>query len=141
MILENDKLGITMSLCIMAIDNFNTINDELGHDCGDHLLIEFAKSLTSNIGMFVVARYGGGEFALLMPKFTAEKAAKLINEFRDFTSTQAIPYRDEEINFTLSAGICEIENNDFSAAQMSSYTSLRRAKKQGYNCVIHTSPA
>ena len=141
MIVENNNLGTTMSLCIMAIDNFNKINDELGHDCGDHLLIEFAKSLTSNIGMFVSARYGGGEFALLMPKLTAEKAAKLIDEFRDFTSTQAIPYRDKKFNFTLSAGICEIENSSFSSALASSYKSLRRAKKQGYNCVIHTNPA
>lgn len=90
--------------------------------------------------MFVSARYGGGEFALLMPKFTADKAAKLIEEFRDFTSTQAIPYQDKNINITISAGICEIENGDFPAALASSYKSLRRAKKQGYNCVIHTNP-
>ena len=140
MIAENKKLGATMSLCMMAIDNFNNINDELGHDCGDHLLVEFSKSLTSNIGMFVSSRYGGGEFAILMPKFTAEKAARLTDDFRDFTSTQAIPYRDEKIGITLSAGVCEIENDDFSAALASCYQSLRRATKQGHNCVVHTNP-
>ena len=140
MIAENKKLGVTMSLCMMAIDNFNNINDELGHDCGDHLLVEFSKSLTSNIGMFVSSRYGGGEFAILMPKFTAEKAARLTDEFRDFTSTQAISYRDEKVDFTLSAGVCEIENDDFSAALASCYQSLRRATKQGHNCVVHTNP-
>ncbi|MBL4782082.1 MAG: diguanylate cyclase [Porticoccaceae bacterium] len=141
MIAENEKLGITMALCMIGIDNFNDINDKLGHDCGDHLLIEFSKSLTTNIGMFVSSRYGGGEFAVLMPKFTAEKAARLADEFRDFTSTQAIVYRDEEINITLSAGVCEIENGDFPAALESSYQSLRKAKKQGFNCVVHTNPA
>ncbi|RLA39289.1 MAG: diguanylate cyclase response regulator [Gammaproteobacteria bacterium] len=141
MIAENKKLGVTMSLCMMGIDNFNNIYDELGHDCGDHLLIEFSKSLTTNIGMFVSARYGGGEFAVLMPKFTAEKAARLTDEFRDFTSTQAIAYRDEKVDITFSAGVCEIENDDFSAALASCYQSLRKAKKQGHNCVVHTNPA
>ena len=141
MIVENEKLGITMALCIMGIDNFNEINDRLGHDCGDHLLIEFSKSLTTNIGMFISSRFGGGEFGILMPKFTAEKAARLTDEFRDFTSTQTITYGDKKIDITLSAGICEIENGDFPTALESSYQSLRKAKKQGYNCVVHTNPA
>jgi len=141
LITENDKTGTTTSLCMMSIDNFNDINDELGHDCGDHLLIEFSKSLTTNIGMFLSSRYGGGEFVLLMPNFSAEKAARLSDDFRDFISTQPIIYKDKEINITLSAGICEIENGDLSAALTSNYQSLHRAKKQGGNCVIHTNPA
>ncbi|MBQ0720163.1 MAG: diguanylate cyclase [Gammaproteobacteria bacterium] len=141
MIAENNKLGITMSLCMMSVDNFNDINDKLGHDCGDHLLIEFSKSLSTNIGMFISSRYGGGEFAILLPKMTAEKAARLIDDFRDFISTQTISYKDKNIDMTISAGVCEIENSDFSAALDSSYQSLRKAKKQGHNCVVHTNPA
>ena len=141
MIVENQKIGIVMSLCLMGVDNFNSLNDSHGHDCGDHLLIEFSKSLSTNIGMFVSARYGGGEFALLMPKFTAEKAARLTDDFRDFISTQPINYNNEKIDLTLSAGVCEIENGNFAAALSSSYQSLRKAKKQGGNCVVHTNPA
>ncbi len=141
MIAENKKVGVVMSLCLMGIDNFNELNDNLGHDCGDHLLIEFSKSLSKNIGMFVSSRYGGGEFAILMPKLTAEKAARLADDFRDFISTQPIAYKDNKIDITLSAGVCEIENGDFSAALASSYQSLRKAKKQGHNCVVHTNPA
>jgi len=141
LITENDKNGTTTSLCMMSIDKFNDINDEFGHDCGDHLLIEFSKSLTTNIGMFLSSRYGGGEFALLMQNFSAEKAARLSDEFRDFISTQAINYQDREIEITLSAGVCEIENGDFTAALSSNYQSLHRAKKQGGNCVVHSNPA
>ena len=141
MIAENQKIGTVMSLCLMGIDNFNELNDNLGHDCGDHLLIEFSKSLLKNIGMFVSSRYGGGEFAILMPKLTAEAAARLADDFRDFISTQPINYKDNKIDITLSAGVCEIENDDFSAALTSSYQSLRKAKKQGHNCVVHTNPA
>jgi len=140
MITENAKTGAVMSLCMMGVDNFNDINDNLGHDCGDHLLIEFSKSLSSNIGMFVASRYGGGEFALLMPKLTAEKAARLTDDFRDFVSTQAINYDGNKIDITISAGACEIEHGDFPAALASSYRSLRKAKKQGGNCVVHTNP-
>ena len=141
MILENEKLGVTMALCMIAIDNFNDINETHGHDCGDHLLMEFSKSLTTNLGMFISSRYGGGEFAILMPKFTAEKAARLTDDFRDFISTQTIAYGDNQIDITLSAGVCEIESGDFSTALSSSYQSLRKAKKQGHNCVVHTNPA
>lgn len=76
-----------------------------------------------------------------MPKLTAEKAARLIDDFRDFVSTEAINYNDKKIDITISAGLCEIENSDFSAALASSYKSLRKAKKQGGNCVVHTNPA
>ncbi len=141
MITENQKIGTVMSLCLMGIDNFNELNDNLGHDCGDHLLIEFSKSLSKNIGMFISSRYGGGEFAILMPKLTAEKAARLADDFRDFISTQPIAYKNNKIDITLSAGVCEIENGDFSAALTSSYQCLRKAKKQGHNCVVHTNPA
>jgi diguanylate cyclase (GGDEF)-like protein len=91
--------------------------------------------------MFISSRYGGGEFAILMPKLTAEKAARLTDDFRDFISTQPIAYKNNKIDITLSAGVCEIENGDFSAALTSSYQSLRKAKKQGHNCVVHTNPA
>lgn len=141
MIADNQKTGAAMSLCLMGIDNFNELNDNLGHDCGDHILIEFSKSLSKNIGMFVSSRYGGGEFAILMPKLTAEKAARLADDFRDFISSQPIKYNDSKIDITLSAGVCEIENGDFSSALTSSYQSLRKAKKQGHNCVVHTNPA
>ena len=141
MIADNQKTGAVMSLCLMGIDNFNELNDNLGHDCGDHILIEFSKSLSKNIGMFISSRYGGGEFAILMPKLTAEKAARLADDFRDFISSQPIKYNDSKIDITLSAGVCEIENGDFSSALTSSYQSLRKAKKQGHNCVVHTNPA
>jgi len=140
MIADNQKTGAVMSLCLMGIDNFNELNDNLGHDCGDHILIEFSKSLSKNIGMFISSRYGGGEFAILMPKLTAEKAARLADDFRDFISSQPIKYNDSKIDITLSAGVCEIENGDFSSALTSSYQSLRKAKKQGHNCVVHTNP-
>ena len=140
-IVKNNKIGATMALCMMGVDNYHETNEEQGHDCGDHLLLEFSKSLLTNLGMFTSSRYGGGEFAILMPKFTAEKAARLIDDFLDFISTQVINYKDQDINITISAGVCEIENNDFPAALETSYQSLRKAKKQGHNCVVHTNPA
>ena len=89
------------------------------------------------MGMFVSSRYSGGEFAILMPKLTAEKAARLADNFRDFISSQSIDYNNREIDITLSAGVCEIEKGDFSAALTSNYQSLRKTKKQGHHYVVH----
>jgi diguanylate cyclase (GGDEF)-like protein len=131
MIAKNQKTGSPMSLCLMDIDDFYELNDNINHDCGDHLLIDFSKSLLKNIRMFVSSRYGGGEFTMLMANLNAEKAARFTNDFRNFISTQPINHQNNKIDITLSAGVFEIDNDDFSTALTSCYQSLRKAKKTG----------
>lgn len=139
-ILKGEKSGEPTSLAMIAIDNFNDINDTRGHDCGDHLLIAFAKILSESIGLFTCARYGGSEFAILMPNMRAEKAARLIDDFRDYISTQTINYAGKKLEITFSGGISQAESKDLSATLSNSYQCLRKAKKQGYNCVVHINP-
>jgi diguanylate cyclase (GGDEF)-like protein len=60
---ENEEFAIVL----MDLDNFKDINDTLGHNVGDHLLIDFSKRLTDHvISPNMVARWGGDEFILLI---------------------------------------------------------------------------
>jgi diguanylate cyclase (GGDEF)-like protein len=65
-----------LSVVIIDLDHFKTVNDQLGHDAGDRLLAAFGELLgTHNRKSDVACRYGGEEFCLLMPR-TAAAAAR-----------------------------------------------------------------
>ena len=77
------------SIILIDIDDFKGVNDTLGHQVGDELIIAVANRLEERIGdRGVVARLGGDEFAMLLPMLTelgaAEAAAtELVNAFSD----------------------------------------------------------
>ncbi|MBT3232391.1 MAG: diguanylate cyclase [Calditrichaeota bacterium] len=83
--------------CIMAdIDHFKRFNDDYGHQTGDEVLRQIAKTLDNNIRKTdLIARYGGEEFVLLLPNTIQERAFEVADKLR-----QAI--QDAEV---LSAGI------------------------------------
>ncbi len=68
--------GDDLSCVMIDIDRYKQLNDSLGHQVGDDLLVLLAKVIKSNLRqMDVAARYGGDEFVLLLPHAHAEEAA------------------------------------------------------------------
>lgn len=81
-----------LSLILLDIDHFKTVNDTYGHQSGNEILIQLAMRLTNMIGEIgTVARYGGEEFVILLPdtdKLTTHKIAETIRQMianRPFT--------------------------------------------------------
>jgi diguanylate cyclase (GGDEF)-like protein len=73
-----------LTLIYIDLDNFKTVNDTLGHDVGDELLIEVAATLRSNLRTTdTVARLGGDEFALLLPETDQGAALLVINKVQE----------------------------------------------------------
>lgn len=105
-------------LLFLDIDNFKVVNDNLGHNIGDYLLIAITNRLKELLGKNeFLARFGGDEFVLIVPKATDEKL-KLIA----FTILQQFikPFQIEKylLEMTTSIGICTFPNS------ISSYTQL-----------------
>ena len=77
----------TGALIILDLDDFNLINDSLGHDVGDAVLCEVARRLSTVFPDSVLAKYGGDEFALVAPfvrdRIEGANAARLIFDLLD----------------------------------------------------------
>src|SRR5690554_7483415 len=69
------RSGEPVSLMLMALDHFKQLNDSRGHDAGDKVLAAFADILRQELrAQGVVARWGGEEFLVIMPRGTVSDA-------------------------------------------------------------------
>ncbi|MEI4769399.1 sensor domain-containing diguanylate cyclase [Psychrobacillus sp. FJAT-51614] len=73
----------TVSLIMMDIDHFKSVNDTYGHHSGNIILKEFARVIKDEIGSNgTVARYGGEEFVILLPNYTKVEATNIAERLR-----------------------------------------------------------
>jgi len=127
-----------LSLIMMDIDNFKTYNDTMGHQTGDQILKEISRILNDHSRKIDwVCRYGGEEFAIILPK-TPKKEAFLIAEHLR-KKIQDYPFLYEDImpdkRITISCGIATFaeDGNNNSELISSADKYLYEAKSQGKN--------
>ena len=99
------RYGEPFSVAILDIDGFAQINDLHGHSAGDKLLQAVGEVCLRNLRQTdVVARFGGDEFALLLPS-TGEKSAQVcVERICKILAGTPIHYYGRELRFTVSAG-------------------------------------
>ena len=118
-----------LSVVLMDVDHFKNINDVHGHPSGDQVLINFARVCMENIREFdVFARFGGEEFALLMPETDDEQAYQVSERLRLSVAQSSIYVDDQAIPVTVSLGLSE-----FSADADTLDDILRRADQALYH--------
>ncbi|MGH3904612.1 MAG: putative bifunctional diguanylate cyclase/phosphodiesterase [Pseudonocardiaceae bacterium] len=96
-----------IGLCYLDLDGFKVVNDSLGHDIGDQLLIAVASRLAGCCGpRQFVARMGGDEFVIIVEDSQEEEVVALADEV---LAALAMPIRlgDHELTVTASIGIVE----------------------------------
>jgi len=131
-----------LSLVMMDIDGFKNYNDRFGHRQGDKVLRAVARLLVGNVrGVDIVARYGGDEFALILPQTENIGARLVANRLRKGMGDIAFKgdLNKPVLHLTLSIGVASIDGKKYinpSALFEKADNNLFQAKRKGKNKVV-----
>ena len=127
--------GQALSLLMLDIDHFKSINDTFGHQAGDHVLIEVASRVRRSLrGNDVVARWGGEEFVVMLRDCALPDALRLAEGIR--STIAEVPFGTLG-SLTVSIGAAEIRANENLASWLGrADQALYRAKRAGRNEVV-----
>lgn len=136
------RYGTPFSLILLDVDGFKSVNDTLGHDAGDALLIWVARILSEHTrASDVPFRVGGEDFAVLCPSTTPETARTSAARLVSLVASARTPAK-HGINLTLSAGIASFpaHSRTFEGLQRRAQRGVERAKAEGRNRVAVADP-
>ncbi|EPJ44244.1 MAG: hypothetical protein OFPII_36910 [Osedax symbiont Rs1] len=126
-----------LSLVVCDLDHFKTVNDSYGHLAGDKVLSLVAKILLKGTRTSdFVTRYGGEEFAIILPSTKVASVVQAMNKIRSLICKSPFNYKGTPIPISMSFGVCEAQPGDsietlFARADAALY----RAKEAGRNKV------
>lgn len=133
------KSEYPVSLIMIDVDRFKTFNDRFGHVAGDRALSAVAQVLKNQFRTKdLIARYGGDEFAVLLPKVSEKEALAIAERVRSAVSGKTSDGSDSLIRVPVevSVGVAELEaQGTYESLLKSADAALYRAKGAGRNAV------
>ncbi len=134
--------GGTLSFIMGDIDNFKQVNDTNGHAAGDEVLRCVANVLVNRRRRTdLPVRYGGDEFAVLLPDESVQSAAALAERCREEIENIRIRAGQNDVSVTASFGVADTTNVSSAEALIKSADiALYRAKQEGRNRVAVAPP-
>jgi len=130
--------GRPLSLLMLDLDHFKSINDRFGHETGDSVLQLFARLLVDGLrGSDLICRMGGEEFAALLPGAGQEEALAAAQRICKAVSGSSLPYQEQQIDITVSVGVCSLDGQQLLLGDMirQADKALYQAKHEGRNRV------
>lgn len=131
---KNENICFAM----IDIDHFKNINDNYGHPVGDQVLVSLARLLKQRLRKTdVIGRYGGEEFAVILPGCSLEEAVTLLDQMREGFSSVCFNVGQNSFSSTFSCGVASLSSYPevdqlCNAADEAMYT----AKYDGRNRIV-----
>jgi diguanylate cyclase (GGDEF)-like protein len=132
------RYSSVFTLIMVDIDHFKKVNDVYGHNAGDQILRLVAQVLEEQTRFNdFVSRYGGEEFAVLLPESKADQGRYVAEKIRRAVENTSFMNVDEKIKVTVSAGVGEViaESDTLETFVDRVDAALYEAKKNGRNRV------
>ena len=134
------RYGGCFSFLLMDLDRFKAVNDRFGHITGDEVLKGFTDIIRQTLRKVdILCRYGGEEFALLLPETSVEGGTLLAERIRKAVSEKEFLCGTTPFRVTVSIGVTGFPNpelKDYNDVVDSSDKALFKAKEKGRNRVV-----
>lgn len=129
------RFGTPMAVLMVDVDHFKRVNDQHGHSAGDRVLVEVATALESAVrDVDVVGRYGGEEFAIVLPSTTADSALVVADKVREAVQARcAGPNGMGPVTISVGVGVASEATDSVHALIDVADQALYRAKSGGRN--------
>ncbi|CAH9065191.1 hypothetical protein PSECIP111951_03601 [Pseudoalteromonas holothuriae] len=102
-----------MTLVVIDVDHFKSINDKYGHSAGDKTLQVIARALKKSIRKTdFIARYGGEEFVVLMPGMNVQHAKPALEKLRNAIKSIPFKFKETQVQITISLGATQFKEGD-----------------------------
>jgi diguanylate cyclase (GGDEF)-like protein len=133
--------GGRLSLLLLDLDGFKAVNDSLGHEAGDRLLVRLAQRLVATVGPDdVVARLGGDEFAVLVEAETPGAGLRTARRLLEALGAP-VEFSGRTVRVTVSIGVVEQVGGDPGDVLRDADVAMYAAKSAGKACVRQFEPA
>jgi diguanylate cyclase (GGDEF)-like protein len=130
-------------LLLVDLDHFKAVNDRYGHQAGDAVLVEVARRLTdATREVDVVTRFGGEEFALILPKTPVQGTMRLAAKVREVVAAEPFAAGAASIPVTVSVGAAAYPDHGLSGPDLlaAADAALYQAKANGRDRVEEAEP-
>jgi len=129
----------SLAMAMLDLDNFKKVNDSFGHRIGDQVLVEISNMIAQGIrSSDIVSRYGGEEFAIILPETTLEEGFMLAERLRVSIAQTSLDRTGGPPHLTVSIGVAAFPSKGIDTAVglvEAADRALYLAKTEGRNCV------
>lgn len=110
--LQSQRQLRNLSLVLIDIDHFKKFNDQWGHQIGDRVLKEVAKTIRETCRKSdIVARYGGEEMAVILPETAPDMAVMVSERIRKAVENLQLPHEEQVLKVTISIGVSSLSED------------------------------
>ena len=133
--------GRPLAFAMLDIDHFKQVNDQHGHPTGDRVIKSLALFLKQRLRKSdLIGRYGGEEFAVILPDTNAAAASKVLDSIRRRFAELRHPAQTQDLSCTFSCGVVELNDQDTATLSQQADEALYLAKRGGRNQVRIAEP-